>query len=307
MVAVVGEKWSAFWQRTTGALGDVQRVARLLRRDPLALAGLVIVAGFVAVALLAPLIVPYPEEGRGISNLTRILRPPSFAHPFGTDEFGRDLLSRVFFGASLALQVGVSVVLMAFAVGAPLGVIAGYYRGAVEEAIMRVTDMFLAFPPILLALVIAAALGRGSGAVVVAIAISFWPWYTRLVHGQVLHVRSQPFVDAAVALGLPRRRIVFRHVFPNALAPATIQASMDVGSAILSAAALNFLGLGPQPPTPDWGVMVNTAYLAGNFSTFWWYATFPGLAIFLVVLAFNLVGDGAREVLDPKLRRRRLL
>ena len=306
-MATVAGRWVAFLRGHAVVFEEARRLGRLIRRDPLAVVGLGIVAVFVAAAVLAPVLAPYPNEGRGTSNLSRILQPPSPAHPFGTDELGRDLLSRVLFGATLAFQVGVAVVLLAFLVGAPLGVIAGYYRGFVEEAIMRVTDMFLAFPPILLALVIAAALGRGSGAVIVAIAISFWPWYTRLVHGQVLHIRSQPFVEAAVALGLPRRRIVFRHVFPNALAPATIQASMDVGSAILAAAALNFLGLGPQPPTPDWGVMVNTAYATGNFATFWWYATFPGLAIFVVVLAFNLIGDSTREILDPKLRRRRLL
>lgn len=286
---------------------ELRSPVRQLRRDPLAVFGLATILVFVVVALFAPVLAPYPEEGRGKTNVANQLQPPSVAHPFGTDELGRDLLSRVMFGASLALQVGVLTVALSFPVGILLGVIAGYFRGAIEEAIMRVTDMFLAFPPILLALVIVASLGRGTFAVVVAIAVSFWPWYTRLVHGQVLHLRSQPFVEASVALGLPHRRIVLRHILPNAITPATIQASMDVGSAILIAAALSWLGLGPSPPTPDWGVMFNTAYGVGNLITFWWYATFPGLAIFLVVLAFNLVGDSVREVVDPKLRRRRIL
>ena len=294
-------------QRWATAAAAALAPRRLLRRDPLAFLGLAIILAFVAVAILAPVLAPYPEEGLGQTNLSQKLLPPGVAHPFGTDEFGRDVLSRVLFGARLALFIGVAVVAVAFPFGAFLGAIAGYFRGAVGEAIMRVTDVFLAFPPILLALIIAASLGRGTGAVIVAIALSFWPWYTRLVYAQVLHTRTQPFVEAAVALGLSRRRILLRHLFPNALAPATIQASTDIGSAILTAAALNFLGLGPQPPVPDWGLMINTAYTIGDFATFWWYATFPGLAIFLVVLGFTLVGDSVRDALDPKLRRRRLL
>lgn len=298
--------WSVSARRLTGALGTL-KLRRLARRDPVAVVGLAIIGAFIVSGMFAPVLAPFPEEGLGKTNLPNRLLPPSLAYPFGTDEFGRDLLSRVLFGARLALIVGVAVVALSFPFGAFLGVIAGYFRGATEETIMRVTDMFLAFPPILLALVIAASLGRGTLPVIVAIAVSFWPWYTRLVHAQVLQVRSLPFVEAAMALGLPHRRILIRHIFPNALAPATIQASMDVGSAILTAAALNFLGLGPQPPEPDWGLMINTAYTIGDFATFWWYATFPGLAIFLVVIAFNLIGDSAREALDPKLRRRRFL
>lgn len=294
------EAWSAIWSNAV-------RLYQILRRDRLGLIGLVIMLVFVFVALFAPWLAPFPAQGRGLSNVTEVLQPPSWKHLLGTDEFGRDLLSRLMFGAGLAFQVGVLTVALAFPIGVVLGVVAGYLRGIAEEVVMRVTDMFLAFPPILLAFVIAATLGRGTNAVIIAMAVSFWPWYTRLVHSQVLHVRSQAFVEAAKVLGLPRWRVIFRHLLPNTMTSASIQASMDVGSAILIGAALSWIGLGPQPPTPDWGVMFNTAYLTGSFVTFWWYSTFTGLAIFLVVLAFNLLGDAFRDALDPKLRRRRLI
>ena len=280
---------------------------RIFRRDRLGMLGFAILIVFVFIAAFAPWLAPFPDQGRGASNLGEKLQAPTGRHLLGTDEFGRDILSRLMFGSSLALAVGVLTVAIAFPVGVVLGALAGYVRGAAEEIIMRITDMFLAFPPILLAFVIAATLGRGTTAVIIAMAVSFWPWYTRLVHSQVLHVRSQPFIEAATVLGLPRRRILVRHILPNTLTSATIQASMDIGSAILIGAALSWIGLGPQPPTPDWGVMFNTAYLSGSFVTFWWYSTFTGLAIFLVVLSFNLIGDALRDALDPKLRRRRLI
>ena len=289
-------------------LRDASRALfRTFRRDRLGMVGFAILVVFVFVAAFAPWLAPFPDQGRGATNLGEKLQAPNATHILGTDEFGRDILSRLMFGSSLALAVGVFTVAIAFPVGVILGALAGYVRGVAEEVIMRITDMFLAFPPILLAFVIAATLGRGTTAVIIAMAVSFWPWYTRLVHSQVIHVRSQPFVEAATVLGLPRRRILVRHILPNTLTSATIQASMDIGSAILIGSALSWIGLGPQPPTPDWGVMFNTAYLSGSFVTFWWYSTFTGLAIFLVVLSFNLIGDALRDSLDPKLRRRRLI
>ena len=289
-------------------LRDASRTLfRIFRRDRLGMVGFAILVVFVFVAGFAPWLAPFPDQGRGATNLGEKLQAPTATHILGTDEFGRDILSRLMFGSSLALAVGVLTVAIAFPIGVVLGALAGYVRGVAEEVIMRITDMFLAFPPILLAFVIAATLGRGTTAVIIAMAVSFWPWYTRLVHSQVLHVRSQPFVEAATVLGLPRRRILVRHILPNTLTSATIQASMDIGSAILIGSALSWIGLGPQPPTPDWGVMFNTAYLSGSFVTFWWYSTFTGLAIFLVVLSFNLIGDALRDSLDPKLRRRRLI
>ena len=285
---------------------------RIVRRDPLALLGLAILFVFIVAAFSAtflPFLVPYSAQGLGAPNPNPadVLRPPSTTHLLGTDEFGRDLLARIWFGAGLALEVGVLTVGISFPIGILLGVVAGYMRGVVEEVIMRVTDMFLAFPTVLLAIVIAATLNRGTGAEIIALAVSFWPWYTRLAHSQVQHVRAQPFVESAVVLGLPRRRIILRHILPNSLTSATIQATMDIGSAILIAAALSWIGLGPQPGTADWGVMLQAAYSEGSYVTFWWYSTFVGLAIFLVVLAFNLIGDSLRDALDPKLRRRRMI
>lgn len=295
-----------------GVLNGLRGIWRIIRRDPLALIGLAILIVFVVAALIAtltPFLVPYSAQGMGTPNPNPAdqLLPPSTTHWLGTDEFGRDLLARIWFGAGLALEVGVLTVAISFPVGILLGVVAGYMRGLVEEVIMRVTDMFLAFPTVLLAIVIAATLNRGTGAEIIALAVSFWPWYTRLAHSQVQHVRSQPFVESAVVLGLPRRRIILRHILPNSLTSATIQATMDIGSAILIAAALSWIGLGPQPGTADWGVMLQAAYSEGSLVNFWWYSTFVGLAIFLVVLAFNLLGDSLRDALDPKLRRRRMI
>ena len=294
------------------AVGGLRGIWRIIRRDPLALLGLAILIVFIVAAFIAtfvPFLVPYSAQGQGVPNPNPadVLLPPSTTHLLGTDEFGRDLLARIWFGAGLALEVGILTVAISFPIGILLGVVAGYMRGVVEEVIMRVTDMFLAFPTVLLAIVIAATLNRGTGAEIIALAVSFWPWYTRLAHSQVQHVRSQPFVESAVVLGLPRRRIILRHILPNSLTSATIQATMDIGSAILIAAALSWIGLGPQPGTADWGVMLQSAYSEGSYVTFWWYSTFVGLAIFLVVLAFNLLGDSLRDALDPKLRRRRMI
>lgn len=303
----IASRWTVFFDRHRAAIEELRNVGRRIRKDPLALFGLAIIVIFVAVAIFAPLLAPYPAEGRGATNPANRLQPPSLAHPFGTDDLGRDLLSRMMFGASVELATGLLTVALAFPVGVLLGVLAGYFRRGVEEGIMRVTDMFLAFPPILLAFVIAAALGRGTFAIIVAMAVSFWPWYTRLAHAEVLRVRSQPYVEAAIASAFPHRRIILRHILPNAITPATIQASMDIGAAILIGSALSWLGLGPSPPTPDWGVMFNNAYLSASLVTYWWLGVFIGLPLFLVVLAFNLVGDAVREMLDPKLRRRRIL
>ncbi len=307
-----GEAVAVVGKALRGALEGLRATWRIIRRDPLALIGLAILVVFVIAALIAsflPFLVPYSAQGLGTPNPNpaEVLQPPSAAHWLGTDEFGRDLMARIWFGAGLALEVGILTVAISFPIGILLGVVAGYLRGVVEEVIMRVTDMFLAFPTVLLAIVIAATLNRGTGAEIIALAVSFWPWYTRLAHSQVQHVRSQPFVESAVVLGLPRRRIILRHILPNSLTSATIQATMDIGSAILIAAALSWIGLGPQPGTADWGVMLQAAYSEGSYVTFWWYSTFVGLAIFLVVLAFNLLGDSLRDALDPKLRRRRMI
>jgi peptide/nickel transport system permease protein len=198
-----------------------------------------------------------------------------------------------------------AVVSVAIIVGTPLGAIAGYYGERLGAVIMRVTDMFLAFPPLLLALVVAATLGGSLLNAILALIITWWPWYTRLAYGQASATRNLPYVDSARAIGVGDAKIIVRHILPATLAPILIQATLDLGSAIIAAAGLSFLGLGAQPPTPDWGLMVNMGKT--YFLQHWWYATFPGLAILVLVLGFNLLGDAIREATDPKLSRRRLI
>jgi peptide/nickel transport system permease protein len=272
------------------------------RRDPLAVASLTLIVFVLLAALAAPLLTPYAAEGRGEPNISSKFLEPSVLHLFGTDSLGRDLLARVLFGAQTSLTMGILVVVIAVLIGTPLGALAGYYGGWLDELIMRVTDIFLAFPPLLLAVAIAAALGPGYLNAVVAIALTWWPWYTRLVRAQAISLREREFVDAARGMGVSNLKIIWRHILPNVLTPVLVQSTIDIGSAILTVAGLSFIGLGPQPPTPDWGVMVNEGRLYVQ-SGRWWLVTFPGLAIFLTALAFNLLGDGVRDASDPRTRR----
>jgi len=278
---------------------------RLVGRNPLTATGFSIVVFIVLVAVSAPWIAPYPEDSLGATHIEERFQPPSWEHPFGTDDLGRDVFSRVIYGARISLKVGVLAIGLALAIGVPLGVIAGCTRGAVDEAIMRITDVFLSFPPLLLAMAISAMLGPSLVNAMIAIAIAWWPWYTRLLRSEAVSVRERDFVQAARAMGVSWGKITFKHVLPNCLTPIIVQASMDFGSIILTSASLSFLGLGAQPPTPEWGLMVSTGRTF--FLTNWWIVTFPGLAIFIAVLSFNLVGDGLREIMDPKMRRRRMI
>jgi peptide/nickel transport system permease protein len=272
----------------------------VLTRNKLTLGAMIVVLLLVLVAILAPYIVPYPSQIVGIDAPQDQLMPPSASHLFGTDEQGRDLFSRVLYGTRISLQTSVLAVALGLTIGVPLGVVAGYSSRLVDEAIMRVTDVFLSFPGLLLAIVIAAFLGPSLTNAMLAIALSWWPWYTRLVRGQAVSLRERQFVRAARAIGTPYLKIVFGHILPNCIAPVIVQASLDLGSVILVVAALSFLGLGAQPPTPDWGLMISTS--RSYFLNAWWYSVFPALAIFATVLAFNLLGDGLRESLDPRTR-----
>jgi peptide/nickel transport system permease protein len=227
-----------------------------------------------------------------------VLHLPSAQHWFGTDNVGRDVLSRVLYGARISPLIALIVLLIAGAIGIPLGLAAGYFGGWLDEVIMRVTDIFLAFPPLLLALAFAAVLPATLTTVIIAIAISWWPWYVRLIRGQAASVTGRPYIEACRALGIPRRRIILRHILPNSVTPLIVQMSLDVGGVILTASALSFLGLGPQDPIPDWGLMVSEGQ--AYFPTAWWVVTFPGIAILLTAFAFNLLGDGLRDLLDPK-------
>lgn len=278
--------------------GTLQRAVSVLRRDRLAIFGLAFVILLIVVAVLAPQLAPYPEMGVGRSSVATRTLPPSREFLLGTDRLGRDVLSRVIFGARPALIAPVIVVLLAVGIGAPLGAIAGLVGGWVDEIIMRVCDLFLAFPSLLLAMAIVALAGPSLGNAVVALAVSWWPWYTRLVRGVALSLRQQAFVEATRGMGAGTGRIMLRHILPNSITPILVQASLDVGTVILATTGLAFIGLGSQPPAADWGLMIEDG--RALLRTAWWTSTFPGVAIFLSVLSFNLVGDAMRDLFDPK-------
>jgi peptide/nickel transport system permease protein len=263
--------------------------------------GVVWIALTFALAIFAPVVAPYPDQGRGASNVPSRLQAPSWQHPFGTDELGRDIVSRVIYGTRLALLMPFVVMAAVVMIGIPLGGIAGYYGGLVDEIVMRITDLFLAFPGIILAMALVAFLGASLRNVGIALIVTWWPWYTRLVRGMAVSLRQRGYAKAARTMGVSDLRIVFRHIIPNCLGPCIVQMTLDVGTVILEVAGLSFLGLGAKPPTPDWGLMISTgrAYALQQ----WWIGMFPGVAIVLLVLAFNFVGDGLRDVLDPRAKR----
>jgi peptide/nickel transport system permease protein len=271
--------------------------SRRLRRDRGAIAGLVVVAVLVVVAIVAPAITPYPPNDQSF----RIkLEPPSAEHLLGTDEFGRDVLSRILIGTRVALGVGIMPVVIALVVGVTLGLVSGFYGGIVDQVVMRLIDIMLAFPWLLLAIGIVAILGPSTNNVIIAVAIVYIPAFARIVRGSVLSIKEKEFVEAARAMGQPDSRIMARHILANAWAPIIVLATLSIGQAIIYAAGLSFIGLGTQPPDADWGVMLSSGreYLRDAP----WLGFFPGFAILITVLAFNLFGDGLRDALDPRLR-----
>ncbi len=270
---------------------------RFLRANPLAMIGVALVIFWLVVSLTAPLIAPYSPTQQAISDR---LQPPSAAHWFGTDQLGRDMLSRVLYGGRLSLPAGVAVIVIAGIVGTFVGALAGFIGGWFDELLMRVTEVFIAFPTIILAMAIAAALGPSLINAILAMVVVWWPNYARVVRALVLSVKSRDFVEASLAIGTPRSRILWRTVLPNCLAPAIVLATIDLGNAILIFAGLSFLGLGPPPNTPEWGRMIADGI---EYFDQWWIAAFPGLAIFTVVMAFNFIGDAIRDALDPRLRK----
>ena len=278
--------------------GFLLRASRAIRRDLLALFGLVVIVLVLVLAVFGPWLAPEPGTGSGVVGVGARMQAPSAAHPFGTDWLGRDVLSRVILGARIAIQVSFVVVGLAILVGVPLGAVAGYRRGRIDGLIMRVTDLFLAFPPLLLAMAIVAALGPGLQNATLALVVSWWPWYTRIARGLAVSLREWPFVDASRAMGIRESTIIFRHIVPNSVGPIVVQATIDIGTVILAAGGLAFIGLGARPPAPDWGLMVaeGRQYILDQ----WWLSTFPGLAIFVTELAFNLVGDLLLRLLDPR-------
>ncbi len=271
------------------------------RRDPLAILSLIILAVFILGAIFAPFLTPYAEQGLGDPNILEKFNPPSLDHPLGTDYLGRDVMARILYGGRSSLAIGFMVVFLAVIVGVPLGAVSGYYGGWIDNLLMRITDIFLAFPPLLLAIALAAALGSSFINTMIAISFTWWPWYARLVRSQTLSLRERNFIEAARSIGVPDWKIITTHILPNVMTPVMVQATMDLGSAILIGAAISFIGLGVQPPTADWGTMISVGRI--YFLERPWYAGSAGLAIFLVVLAFNLLGDAVRDAADPRTRR----
>jgi peptide/nickel transport system permease protein len=260
--------------------------------------GIAIVGALIVIAIFAPLIAPHPSDAGSATHPLDSFLPPSSQHWFGTDQVGRDVFSRVVYGTRISLTIAALVIVFSLAVGVPLGIAAGYFGGIVDNVLMRITDVFLAFPALLLALALASVLSPSVQNATLAIAVTWWPWYARLARGQAASVAGRPYIESCRALGISRLRTLFRHVLPNSVTPVIVQASLDVGGVILTAAALSFLGLGAQDPTPEWGLMVSQGQ--PYFTTQWWLVTFPGAAILLAALAFNLVGDGLRDRLDPR-------
>lgn len=276
-------RWRRFWVK--------------LRRNKAAVAGGILLLLYIVCALLAPVLF---RGDPAAPNLVLALEPPTLKEPLGTDELGRSILVRVIYGARISLLIAVGVVSVGLFIGVPLGLISGYFGGNVDFIIQRATDALLAFPGFLLALALVSVLGVGINNTVISIGISMIPLYIRLVRGCVLTVREEVYVEAARAAGTPDRKILIRHILPNVMVPITVQTSLSMGTAILFAAGLGFLGIGVQPPTPEWGAMLGSA--RGYLFNAPHVATFPGIAIFLAVLSFNLLGDGLRDALDPRFK-----
>jgi peptide/nickel transport system permease protein len=271
---------------------------RWLRRYGLASAGALIILSWILVAILAPVLAGHAPD---VVDVTQRLRPPSATHWLGTDALGRDVFARLVYGSRISLTTGIIVVVLAAAFGTLVGGVAAYARGKIEELIMRVTDLVLCFPPIILALAIAAALGIGAVNTIIAMLVVWWPKFARLARSLIIVQRSQEYVEAAVVVGLSPARILIRHIIPNSIGPLIVLVTLDIGNAIITFAGLSFLGLGVVPPTPEWGSMVSEGR---ELIEQWWVAAFPGLAILTIVVGFNFLGDGIRDWLDPKSRRR---
>jgi len=284
--------------QTSTVLRTVNPFWYTCRKNPLMLAGIVVLLIILLLSLFAPLISSYEPTKINIKDR---FAPPSAEHWFGTDEVGRDIFTRILYGARLSLGVGVAVVLGAGLIGTVIGSISGYFGGRIDQIIMRLMDMILAFPSLVLAMAVAATLGPNLQNAMLAIAIIKIPVYVRLARAETLSLREKLYVKAAVTFGIKPWRIITRHIIPNAISPVIIQVTLDIGDAILLVATLGFLGLGAQPPTPEWGAMISVGWK--HLLDYWWYPTFPGFALFLASCAFNLIGDGVRDILDPKANR----
>jgi len=305
------DKWKV---RNESKIKETKFTIHLFRKSPLAMIGLVLISLIVFAAIFAPQLATehptqvkvlnaqgkYVTEERWDINFDEKLEPISKEHLFGTDDYGHDLFSMILYGARLSIKMGVMVVLFSSIIGIFLGSLAGYYGGHIDEVIMRVTDIFFSIPGLILAMAFAAALGRSIEHVMQALIFVWWPMYTRLIRAQILKVREETYVEASKSLGSNNFKIIFKHILPNSFAPVFVQMTMDLGGVVLTAAGLSFIGLGASPGTAEWGLLVSS----GRMYVFqaWWYIFFPGLAIIIFVLGFNLLGDGLRDIMDPKLR-----
>ena len=281
------------------AVSQWDLAVRAFSRNRTAVAGLIVVGALYAVALLTPLVAPFDPNLQG-DLLTERYVGPSLAHPLGTDQFARDVLSRLLYGARISLSIGFLAVAISVTIGTMLGAVAGYLGGIVDTLVMRFVDMVISFPRLVLLITIIALFEPSIFLITAVLGLTLWPSTARIVRGEVLSLREREFVQAAVALGYSKPRIILKHLIPNALAPVIVAATLGIGNTIVLEAGLSFLGLGVQPPTPSWGTMVDAG--RQNLLDAWWLSTFPGLAIVFTVLSFNLVGDGLRDALDPRLR-----
>ena len=261
----------------------------------MALIGIFMVAVVMFIASLAPYLAPHPDQVYGV-DLANALRPPSHEYPLGTDDYGRDILSRMIFGSRISLQVAVVVVSLATLIGTTLGLISGYYGGILDNAIMRVTDAFLAFPYLVLAICIQAALGPSVSNTMIALSLVWWTWYARIVRGQVLSIKEELYIESARTMGVRNLRMMLRHILPNCVGPIIVQGTLQMGYAVIATASLGFLGVGAQEPLPEWGLMVASG--KEFMPNWWWLSTFPGFAIFWLVLGFCLLGDAVRDIYE---------
>lgn len=275
-------------------------VLRRILQDRAALIGILLIALLLLAAVFAPVLSPYPNDVYDFHTENR-LRPPDAANWLGTDRMGSDVLTRILFGARITLMIALIAVGTAVLVGVPIGLVAGYYVGWPSNLLMRVSDIFLAVPQIVLAIAIAQTLGPSIENVILALSITYWPFWARLVYAETRSVKNEVFIESAIALGASPARVMLLHILPNIASAIIVRTSIGMGATILTAAALGFLGLGAPPPAPEWGRMI--AESREFLPEAWWYATAPGIAIFLVVMGFNLLGDGLRDILDPRIRR----
>lgn len=281
-------------------MSSLRFVLKKLMEDRVAFLGLLLILGLFLAAIFAPVLATFPGDVLDLHPPDRLL-PPSAVHLFGTDRMGSDIYSRVLFGARITILIAVIAVGASLIIGVPIGLVAGYYHNWFSDLLMRISDIFLAVPQVVLAIAIAQTLGPTLPNVILALSVTYWPWFTRLVYAETRSLQNEIFIESSIALGASPWRVIIFHILPNVSSPIIVRTSIGMGFTILTAATLGFLGLGAPPPTPEWGRMISESreYLPDA----WWYAAAPGMAIFIVVMGFNLLGDGLRDILDPRIRR----